>query len=456
MMSAPVLTLPDRANVEFLKKEARDLHKAFRAGAADAIDRIVTFLPRAINLSMKASTDELTAFDLSRQETQHALACSYGCGKWEELLDTVRVQNLDALDSLSDRSVQIALREVDQQDLVRVLPTLSDASVARFYHNMSEQVQVLIKAEVRSLGAVDSEEVAQSKARVRETLVELGRQGWMKWEDPDTDRSGPPLVDLLSEERFVHMGKPLLQVSEPELSKTFFQIAEQARWAGILSLQPLVSATPTLLTEALQYIVDGTEPDLVQDLVETRGATILRHRTVRGQMAIEGWMSIQSLDNPAIVRIKLETYFRDTLSKLVASEGRVVLDDLVARLRDSPLMSMSDEDWAEFYVELAIIARRDGIGALEPLVAVVDDEVLSTGLKATIMDRLSAAQILAVMKDSVQDLRVRLKRREAMVLAGSLGIQMGHKPQDLVEVARTAAVESGQRIHDAGYPRPTA
>jgi flagellar motor component MotA len=119
-------------------------------------------------------------------------------------------------------------------------------------------------------------------------------------------------------------------------------------------------------------------------------------------------------------------------------------------------MSMSDEDWAEFYVELAIIARRDGIGALEPLVAVVDDEVLSTGLKATIMDRLSAAQILAVMKDSVQDLRVRLKRREAMVLAGSLGIQMGHKPQDLVEVARTAAVESGQRIHDAGYPRPTA
>ena len=167
-------------------------------------------------------------------------------------------------------------------------------------------------------------------------------------------------------------------------------------------------------------------------------------------------MSIQSLDNPAIVCIKLETYFRDTLSKLVASEGRVVLDDLVARLRDSPLMSMSDEDWAEFYVELAIIARRDGIGALEPLVAVVDDEVLSTGLKATIMDRLSAAQILAVMKDSVQDLRVRLKRREAMVLAGSLGIQMGHKPQDLVEVARTAAVESGQRIHDAGYPRPTA
>ena len=59
MMSAPVLTLPDRANVEFLKKEARDLHKAFRAGAADAIDRIVTFLPRAMNLPMKASTDEL-------------------------------------------------------------------------------------------------------------------------------------------------------------------------------------------------------------------------------------------------------------------------------------------------------------------------------------------------------------------------------------------------------------
>ena len=253
------------------------------------------------------------------------------------------------------------------------------------------------------------------------------------------------------------MGRPLLEASESELAETLYHIAEQARVAGILSLQSLVGGAPTLLTEAVQYIVDGTEPDLVQDLVETRGATILRHRTVRGQMAIEGWMSIQSLDNPAIVRTKLETYFRDTPGKLMVSEGRVVLDDLLARLRESPLMSMSDEDWSVFYADLATIARREGIEALEPLLELVDDdEVLTAGLKATITDHLSAPQILAVMKDSVQDVRVRLKRREAMVIAGLAGIQMGHKPQDLVEAARKAAVEAGQRVYDAGYPHPAA
>ncbi|MEC8930176.1 MAG: hypothetical protein VX290_14865 [Candidatus Latescibacterota bacterium] len=50
----------------------------------------------------------------------------------------------------------------------------------------------------------------------------------------------------------------------------------------------------------------------------------------------------------------------------------------------------------------------------------------------------------------------RLKRRSAMVIAGMVGIQMGHKPQDLVAAAWFVADEQSQQLLDAGYPHPTA
>lgn len=455
-MSATISALPERASIEFLKKEARDLHKAFQAGEAEAIARIRALLPRASTVAPEPSADELAIFDLSRQEAQHALACAYGCAKWEELLDTVRVQDLDRLDLLSDRSIQIAMREVDQRDLVRLLPTLSAASANRFYSNMSERVQQFVRSEVALAGEVSAQDQAAAQDRVRQMLVELGRQGWMKWEDPEADRSRPPAIDLAAETRFAHMSRPLLEVSEDELAETLFQVAEQARIAGILTLEPLVAAAPTLLTEALQYIVDGTEPDLVIDLVETRGGTILRHRTIKGHMAIEGWMSIRSGDNPAIVRIKLETYFRDTASALRVGEGSIRVEDLVGRLQKTPLMQMEDEEWAEFFLDMAIIARREGVLALEPLLGIIDDEVLLAGMRALIVDQLAAASILDAMQESLQQLRVRLKRREAMVVVGCYGIQMGHKPHDLVAAGRAAAEEQGGRLSEAGLPRPTA
>ena len=80
-MSSPAQQLPARANLEFLRKEARDLHHAFQAGDADAVERISDFLPRAGGLS----TEDLADIKLSRQEAQHALACSYGFHKWDEL-----------------------------------------------------------------------------------------------------------------------------------------------------------------------------------------------------------------------------------------------------------------------------------------------------------------------------------------------------------------------------------
>ena len=67
-------------------------------------------------------------------------------------------------------------------------------------------------------------------------------------------------------------------------------IAEQARKEGILSLQPVEEqAVDPFLREALQLLVDGTEPALLCDILETRlNHAILPQQKTSALMVIVG------------------------------------------------------------------------------------------------------------------------------------------------------------------------
>ena len=60
--------LPERANLEFLRKQSKDLHRAFAEGEAGAVARIRQHLPRAGRMP----EGEVRAMELSLQEAQHA------------------------------------------------------------------------------------------------------------------------------------------------------------------------------------------------------------------------------------------------------------------------------------------------------------------------------------------------------------------------------------------------
>ena len=180
-------------------------------------------------------------------------------------------------------------------------------------------------------------------------------------------------------------------------------------------------------------------------------------------------MSIQSGDNPNLVRIKLETYFRDAALAPVdelhqMDEPRQVsvlhgcgsrhVDELAQRVGETSLMQMSDEQWAMLYMDMACIARGDGILALEPLLEVIDDGVLHAGMRASLVDQSPPDEVQRAMESNLQLQRLALKRLEAMVLTGMADIQAGRKPQEIVEAARAAAEEQGAQLLAAGYPRP--
>jgi hypothetical protein len=219
------------------------------------------------------------------------------------------------------------------------------------------------------------------------------------------------------------------------------------------------SGAASLLKEGVNLIVDGTEPDLVQDLLETRAATILRNRTIRGHMAIEGVMSIESGDNPRIVEHKMTTYFVEGGEYEPGPSTEPSLQKMIEDLGPTPVSRMSLNQMAWFYTHLASLRRQEGIEALAPIGEAADDSMLATGLReATHEDegRRAPQQIIEAMKAHLQDLRVEIERRHWLVIEGIVGIQMGKKPKDLVKDAKAKAEQRVEELRSAGLPGPTS
>ena len=78
-------SLPARPNLEQLRKQAKDLLKAYRAGDSPALLRFRESLPRLA----RATDEQLTGLSLSLRDAQRAVAAEYGFDSWAQLKDHV-------------------------------------------------------------------------------------------------------------------------------------------------------------------------------------------------------------------------------------------------------------------------------------------------------------------------------------------------------------------------------
>jgi hypothetical protein len=81
--------LPDRANLAFLKKEAKDLIRRYREHDAEAIARFRENLPAATG----KSDDDIAALNLHLHDAQSCLARAYGFASWADLRLYVEVRS---------------------------------------------------------------------------------------------------------------------------------------------------------------------------------------------------------------------------------------------------------------------------------------------------------------------------------------------------------------------------
>ena len=443
--------LPDRASIEYLRKESKALLRAFAAGDASTVARIRQHLPRAGRLA----DADIPSMDLSLQEVQHALACEYGFRTWEDMLAAVNGPRLEDLSRLSRRDAQVLLREADQHDIPRVLAQAPAPVRERFLNCASARVREFLSTEIGFLKDQDTAAMAAARERFMGELYELIDRGQATWPPADEAPPTAAATDPRPDPHLRHMHRPLHELTEQELAATLHAMADLALREGVLALEPIAGAAlPSLLTEGITLIADGTEPDLVEDLLATRAATILRNRTIRGHMVIEGWISIHNGDNPGMVRHKVETYFIEE-SSLVPVEGREPgLAEMVARLQAKPLAQMSHPEVAELHCDMSFVARLQGQAALMSLLVAVDDEVLAAGMHQSLVEGGSRDATLTAMTDRLQELRLAWHRRHWMAIGGILAIQVARSPEQTVAAAQAAAAEQAARLVAAWPSRP--
>ena len=405
-------------------------------------------MPRARQLA----DDELRILDLSLQEAQHALACEYGFGKWEDLLAAVEPPTFEDLVRLPDWARRLLVRHIDQRDMVGALIGAPRELTDLFLDPMSERVRGFILTEMDFAAALPALEVEAARERILAKLLYLREQGRLTW--PPTNEPPVPEPEPRIFPHLDRLSAPLMDFTPDELIDLLADADENARREGILSLaRHLKEDARTLLTEGLQLAVDGTEADLLQDLLETRAATILRGRTTRAHVAIEGWLSIHCGDNPVFVQQKMESLFVEAPEALPFPTNAPSTDEIVQRLRDTSPSCGTPSEMVPFYRDLATLRRQQGLQALQPLLDMIEDPVLVAGMRATVEEELEQEAVHNEMVEVAQRERLELHRRHLIVIEGVRSIQEGDNPKFLILRVGQEAEKGVAELAAAGLPR---
>ena len=321
-----VKTLPLRPNLEQLKKQAKDLQKEYKSGDAKAYERIRLHLPRLA----EKSDEEMPKERFVLQDAQHVIARLYGFSSWDMLSSAVKTP-FAALMDFTDREIQVLLREVDQRDLVIALSRANSAVCDKILnHNMSERVRQFIKDEIDFVGDLPLEQVDEVQFRIVKQCVQLGEKGRVVWPPKplhkrtakEKEAEKPSKTEREENEMLLHLAqKKLDELSYDELHQLFVGMAEQARKRGILSLERVGdTAVDPFVKMAIDLVVDGTEPALIMDILETwtkslmheherRYQDLLHENGVKYTKVIEAMMAMQAGDNPRVIEHKLSVIY---------------------------------------------------------------------------------------------------------------------------------------------------
>jgi len=445
-MSAPEFVFG--RSLENLKKQAKSLHKAHKSGDPDAIRRVAENLPRLRQLA----ESDLRAAEISLQDAQLVIARQLGHASWPRLVaaltgsageDSGPISEssdhpLEALSRLSDRDCEELLRVADHWDLMMVVETAGDALRQWCFDHVSSRTRASFERHFERQNApYPAADVENARNRLLETAQQLGAEGRISWPPgPDAASSSAPdraAAHLPAETRQL-AARPLEQLSPAEIAALFRNLAQLAHDQGLLACEPALGAASVFLLEGLRLAVDGTEPDLIQDLLETRATTLLRRHQTRCWIVIEAMAAIFTWDSPAIVAHKVQTYFQESQSDQPINED-VSVQQVEARLAAAPFTSMNYDQMTELFADLAVIRRRDGAEVLNPLAPAADDGLLSKALETIGGDsRYQSDDYEAFVKtlfDMMTDLLEGHDQRYRMACQGILALQARLSPEEI-------------------------
>ena len=349
---------------------------------------------------------------------------------------------IDDLVGLTDREIQIILREVDSRDLTIALKGLREELKGRIFANMSERVKLLIEDEMVYAGSVPAEEIEKRHARIMEIVERLIGAGQITPPDqrpPRHESKKPwPTPEYLAQKEVVSrllQDTPFHQLGFDGVTEIVVALAEMARIAGILKLEDFRDLTDEeVLRSAIRLAVDGFEPELIQAILSTRIRSLIHDHETRCRMILEGIHSIQCGDSPRTTEYKLRTFYMPVVSER-ADYTEASVSSLKAKLQTEPGEERSLEAITDIFTEAAILVRTEDVNVLNEIAGLEGDPLLALAVKLAV-DGMAPNVVQRVLHTQM---RARLHQRETrynLVAEGIRLIQHGYRPAVIGEFLR--------------------
>ena len=323
-MSTP---LPAQPNLRQLKSRAKDLHKAHQQADPEAVQRIAEHHPR---LSGQPDADIIAA-DFSLQDAQLVIAREHGFPSWPKLTAAV-AESTPSQNALSPEEAAIQARDLlgeeEGRKAAMLLTTLGLNAAGESLKHMSDP-------EIEAVVAAFAELEDVPDKRRREMIAELEQRGgetepaggkFVPFAYSALERAvGPNKAKSIFREKGIDIplkfpdapereqSAPSFQMDLDGLCAAIVQMTEILRTEGVLALEELVgesSRVEALLKDGICLAVDGTDTDLVTDLLTTKMQTLVHSYETRCRMIIEGVKAIQNGYNQRIVEHKLTSLYK--------------------------------------------------------------------------------------------------------------------------------------------------
>lgn len=377
---------------------------------------------------VRSVNDEIIALDVTPGAAATAQQTMLDCARQVALEGgfewppQVVAATFEELSRLSDRDVQMVLREVSQADLARALIGASEGVRGRCLGNMSRRVRTfLIEEGERLADGLPAHEPEASRQRVVEWADALGQDARIIW--PPSPDSQPWSGSLKEPGRATDVPSDLPGFDDLDLeglTGLFEELSRAGRSEWLTVLERSVSHPRGLLGEGLRLAADGTEADKLTELLRTRTQTMLHNRRQQLLMMQQGVESLQAGTNPGLLLREMQAHYLDpdVWAPPKRSREQITGRTLFDWLERGWLSTRTREDIAELFMHLGFAARNEGIDVLTQAAEYVEPTLLRQALAAVAATRSTPEVLQARMSEQAEAEEADLGARLRAVTAG--------------------------------------
>ncbi len=208
--------------------------------------------------------------------------------------------SLNEITQWHPRSLQKWLREIEENDLLLVMPHLPKGVSHLILENLSSRVRTVVNDAMGEDLSLPRKVVERAQERILEIANDMIDMGELNEPGEEEDNDYPRRTQLSSS---------LPTDNTRNLIESIALLGKYAEERGLLSLEEaLGKISDPFLKEALQLIIDGTDSDLVEEILRNQVDAITYQRELLYGLMIEGVLGIQAGNSSWILEKRLRSH----------------------------------------------------------------------------------------------------------------------------------------------------